>query len=210
MRQPDELHRVPSVTKDVFDAIVQITDCVCNEHLTAEYAALARRLTAALARKRPSPLLKGTQAMWACGIVYALGSTNFLFDPTQELHMQARDLCALFGVSQSGASAKSRDILQMLDIMPMDPDWCLPSHIGDNPFVWLIEVDGISVDARMLPRELQEMAWRAGVIPYIYDDVHDKGQKTDKSEPAPRKQITRKRPTDDSVEGSSSQGALDF
>jgi hypothetical protein len=38
--------------------VAAITDRVCAEHLDDEYAVLCRKATAALARKRPSPLLR--------------------------------------------------------------------------------------------------------------------------------------------------------
>jgi hypothetical protein len=88
-RQVGEI-RVPRESRAAFDAIVQITDEVRGKHLTSEYASLARGLAAALARKRPSPLLKGAPHTWACGVVYALGNVNFLFDPSQNHHVHHR------------------------------------------------------------------------------------------------------------------------
>jgi hypothetical protein len=50
---------VPKSIKPRVDAIVGLTDAVCRTHLTEEVAVLARELVAALARKRPSPLMRG-------------------------------------------------------------------------------------------------------------------------------------------------------
>jgi len=50
---------VPKSVKPRFDTIVGLTGAVCRTHLTDEYAALARELAAAVARKRPSPLMRG-------------------------------------------------------------------------------------------------------------------------------------------------------
>ena len=49
----------------------------------------------------------------------------------------------------------------------MDPDWTLPSKIDDNLLVWMIQVNGFVMDARHAPREIQEEAFRKGLIPYI-------------------------------------------
>jgi hypothetical protein len=49
----------------------------------------------------------------------------------------------------------------------MDPAWCLPSLLDDNPFAWMITVNGFSIDARYAPPEIQEEAYRKGFIPYI-------------------------------------------
>ena len=159
--------RVPDAVRPRFDAIVGLIDSVCLEHLTEEYAAVGRELAAALARKRPSPLVQGRAPTWACGITYTLGTVNFLFDPTQTPHISGRNLCTLFGVSQSAGSAKARDIMRLMRIAPFDPQWCLPSRVADNPLVWMIEVDGLVVDVRMMPREIQEEAHRLGLIPFV-------------------------------------------
>jgi hypothetical protein len=49
----------------------------------------------------------------------------------------------------------------------MDPQWYRPSKLEDNPMAWMIEVNGLIVDARWMPREVQEEAYRRGLIPYI-------------------------------------------
>ena len=166
---PRSRDRVPGAVRQRFDAVVSLIDDVCRAHLTEEYAVLARDLALSLARKRPSPLVHGRAPTWACGITYALGMVNFLFDPTQAPHVSGRNLCALFGVSQSAGSAKARDIIRILGIMQLDPRWCLASKLADNPLVWMIEVNGLVVDVRMMPRELQEEAHRLGLIPFVPD-----------------------------------------
>jgi hypothetical protein len=158
---------VPKIVKPRFDEVIGLTDAVCRAHLTDEYAALARELAAALARKRPSPLMRGHRETWACGVMYTIGAVNFLFDPAQTPHLNSRELCALFGVSQSACAAKTREIRQIFNIGPLDPRWCLPSTLADNPLVWMITVNGVIVDMRTMPRELQEQAYELGLIPFV-------------------------------------------
>jgi len=158
---------VPEKMRPVYDAIIGITDEFCQHHLNQEYAELCRGMAAALSRKRPSPLLQGSPKTWACAISYALGKVNFLFDKTQTPHMRADQLCAQMGVSQSTASTKAKTILDSLKILLLDPRWCLPSKLEANPMAWLIQVNGLVVDARWMPREVQEEAYRRGLIPYI-------------------------------------------
>jgi hypothetical protein len=155
------------MVKPRFEEVVGLIETVCRAHLTEEYATVARELAAALARKRPSPLLAGQSRTWACGITYTVGSVNFLFDPTQQPHVRGSDLCALFEVSQSAGAAKSREIMRVFDIVPLDPRWSLPSRIADNPLVWMIPVNGVIVDMRMMPRDLQEQAYELGLIPFL-------------------------------------------
>jgi hypothetical protein len=157
---------VPPTMKPVYAAIVTLTDAFCQQHLNEEYAALA----AALARKRPSPLGRGKPEIWACAIVYALGSVNYLFDKSQQPHMRADELCAAFGVSQSSGANKAKLVRDMFRMWPLDPEWMLPSRVDENPLVWMLEVNGFIVDVRTMPREVQEIAYRKGLIPFIPAD----------------------------------------
>ena len=159
--------RVPKPMQEKFDAIVALTDAFCRARLDEEYAQLARQATAALCRKRPSPLATGNLKTWACGIVYALGSANFLFDKSQQPTMCATDLCAGFGVSQSTGSAKAKVVRDALGMGQMDPQWYRPSKMEDNPLAWMIMVDGFVVDVRQMPRDIQEVAYEKGLIPYV-------------------------------------------
>jgi hypothetical protein len=161
---------VPKAVQPYYDAVIEITDASCNEHLTAEYAFLARELAAALSRKRPSPLMKGKPKTWACAILYTLGRVNFLFDKSQTPYLPAAKLCEILGVSASTASAKAKLIEDGLGINIMDPRWFLPSKIEENPMAWMIRIDGIVVDARHAPRHVQEEAFRLGLIPYIPEE----------------------------------------
>lgn len=161
---------IPIALRPTYAAIVSQIEAVCREHLNEEYAGLSRRLTAALARKRPSPLARGKPKIWACAIMYALGTVNFLFDKSQSPHMRADELCAAFGVSQSSASAKAKLIRDLFDMFQLDPRWGLPSQADRNPLVWMLEVNGLMVDVRDMPREVQEIAYQKGLIPYIPAD----------------------------------------
>jgi hypothetical protein len=161
---------IPVKLRPTFEKIVAMTDAVCREHLNEEYAELCRELTAALCRKRPSPVERGKLETWACGIVYTIGSCNFLFDKSQTPHLTPDELSALFGVAKSTASGKATQIRKMFDISPLDTRWCLPSRLEDNPLVWMVQVNGFIVDVRHTIREVQEEAFRLGLIPYIPAD----------------------------------------
>lgn len=162
-----ESTRVPTALQAKHDEIVALVDEFCQQHLNEEYRDICRLMVVKLCRKRPSPLATGKANTWACGIVYAAGRVNFLFDKSQTPHMRADDLCRHFGLSPTTGSAKSKAILELLKAGPLDPHWTLSSRIGDNPLVWLIEVNGLVMDARHLPREIQEEAFRRGMIPYL-------------------------------------------
>jgi hypothetical protein len=107
-------------------------------------------------------------------VTYTIGAVNFLFDRAQTPHLSSRELCALFGVSQSDCAAKTREIRRIFDIGQLDSRWCLPSKLADNPLAWLIAINGIAVDIRMMPRELHEEAHRLGLIPFVPSATADR------------------------------------
>ena len=55
-------------------------------------------------------------------------------------------------------------------ICPLHPDYCLASLLDDNPMVWMLSVNGLIVDIRDMPREVQVQAYQQGLIPYIPAD----------------------------------------
>jgi hypothetical protein len=161
---------VPKLMLPVYERIIGLTDEVCAQRLNREYRALARAMTAALCRKRPSPLASGLPRTWACGILYVLGRINFLGDPSFSPHMTTAELCAAFKVGESTVHAKARAIEKALATQPFDPQWMLRSLVEKNPLVWMAEVNGLLVDLRDMPREVQEIAFEDGLIPYIPAD----------------------------------------
>ena len=172
------LNSVPKPMLRVYEKIISLTDDVCDRHLNPEYRELAHAMTATLCRKRPSPLTSGQPRTWACGIVYVLGRINFLGDPSFPPHMTTAQLCAAFAVGESTVHAKARLIEEALAIGPLDPRWTLASLAEKNPLIWMAKVNGLLVDLRNMPREVQEIAFENGLIPYIPADrpVHAKDQ----------------------------------
>ena len=156
--------------RPVFEEIARLVDEFCRVHLNEEYAAACRQLTEKLARKRPSPLVSGKPATWACGIVRTIGLVNFLDDKTQSPHMKLTAIDQAFGVGESTGQGKSMLIRKTLKIGQFDPHWTLPSRLDQNPLVWMLSVNGFLMDIRNAPRGAQEVAFEKGLIPYIPDD----------------------------------------
>ena len=171
-KKPGSTGKSPALAKvrQAHDTIVGLTDAFCREHLDDEYAELCRKLAGILARKRPSPLTKGKPESWASGIVRVIGWANFIGDPSQPHHMRLSDIDERMGVSEATGSAKSMAIRKLLNIRGFEPEWTLPSRMEQNPIAWMIQVNGLMMDARHAPREVQEIAFRKGLIPYIPDD----------------------------------------
>ncbi len=157
--------RVPNALRAEVEAISVLTDSYCAARLDAEYAELCRRLTAKLARKRPSPLVRGDLGIWAAGVLYTVGSVNFLFDRSQPLHLSADDLSALTGIPKSTMANKSRRIRDLLGLGPLDHEFCRRDLLEGSSLAWLVVVNGIVVDVRWLSPELQADASRRGLVP---------------------------------------------
>ena len=159
--------RIPAALQHRYEEIIALTNKFCKQHLNEEYAEFCRRMVAKLCRKRPSPVITGKANTWACGIIYSLGRVNFLFDKSQTPHMRGDELCQHFDLGPSTGSAKSKAILDILDITVADPKWTLPSRLEGNLAAWLIQINGMIVDVRQMPLEIQEEAFRRGIIPYL-------------------------------------------
>lgn len=42
--------------------------------------------------------------------------------------------------------------------------------MADNPMVWMVQVNGIPINARMLPADAQRICYEKGLIPYVPAD----------------------------------------
>lgn len=162
----DEL-KVPKAARSDAEKVIAVTDALCLEYLDEEYGDLCRRMVGKLARKRPTPLSRGNLSIWASGVVYAVGQVNFLLDPHQPLHLGTEELSRLLGVKKTTMANKARLIRDMLNVSAMDAEFSRREMVERNPLIWLLEVDGLIVDARQLPPALQIHAFELGLIPYV-------------------------------------------
>lgn len=172
--EPDDyvremMEEAPRAAVPRFLEIVRLIDGFCKAHLNDEYRDLCREMALSLCRPR-SPILKGKAEGWAAGIVYMIGRVNFLSDPSQDPHMRSEDVALGFGVAMATMHNRGKFVRESFKLMQLDPKWTLPSRLDQNPLVWLIEVNGIIMDARTAPREVQEIAHAKGAIPYIPAD----------------------------------------
>lgn len=175
---PAKVPKVKSVSKspsreekeESLLVVIKLIDQFCKAHLNEEYAVLCRRLAEKLNRKRPSPLLQGSPNAWASGIVRAVGGVNFLQDKTQTPHMRSTDIDHHLGTSPSSGAAKLAAIRKLFKMRQFDPEWTLPDRMDNNPMVWMLQVNGFMLDVRHAPREVQEIAFNKGLIPYIPAD----------------------------------------
>nr|WP_296441023.1 DUF6398 domain-containing protein [uncultured Acetatifactor sp.] len=161
---------IPKEMQNTYEAISKLLTDYSAEYLNKEYEELCLHALEKLCCKRPSPLKSGTVYSWAAGIVYAVGSNNFIFDKSQPIHMTAKELAAPFGIAASTASNKAATIKKLLKIDYSKAEWCLPSRTASNPMLWTVSINGFLLDARMLPLELQKACYEKGLIPFIPAD----------------------------------------
>jgi hypothetical protein len=163
---------VPKKNRQLFEQIVELIDAFCDTHLNDNYKELCEHMAGEICRTH-LPLSSSSPAHWAGGIVQTVGWVNFLHDPKQSPHMTSAQLAEGFGISKETITAKSKIIRDKFDLMQLDPDWCLPELLIDNPLVWMFDVDGLIMDIRMAPREAQEEAYEMGLIPFIPADMQE-------------------------------------
>jgi hypothetical protein len=159
--------KVPQAMAEKFAAITTLTDAFCAQHLNDEYRQMIHRVVGALARKRPSPLSRGKENVWAAAAVHAVGRVNFLDDASQTPHCKPKVIYEFFGIGESTGQNKSKEIRGLLKMGQFSPEWTLPSRLDDNPMVWLLQVNGLVIDIRHAPIELQQAAFERGLIPYL-------------------------------------------
>jgi hypothetical protein len=159
--------KIPKAMAEKFAAITVLTDAFSKKFLNEEYRIMIHRVVGTLARKRPSPLLRGKENVWAAAAVHAVGRANFLDDSSQVPHCKSKVIYEFFGIAESTGQNKSKEIREMLKMGPLSPQWILPSLVGNNPMVWMLQVNGLIIDIRDAPLELQQIAYEKGLIPFI-------------------------------------------
>ncbi|MCL2642653.1 MAG: DUF6398 domain-containing protein [Candidatus Bathyarchaeota archaeon] len=167
---------VPKSMSARYMAVADIIEKFCDEKLNNEYKEICLKALAKLCRKRPSPLMSGKAQTWACGIIYAIGASNFIFDKTQPLNMTASEIAEWFNLSKSTAHNKATEINKLLDLSYFNTEFQLKKLVDKNPMTWYVTVNGFIVDVRTMPRKIQEEAFHKGLIPYIPTD-----EKTDET-----------------------------
>ena len=94
-----------------------------------------------------------------------MGSINFLFDKSQTPHLSGDDLSRLTGVAKSTLGNKAKVIRDALKINQLSTEYWRREMVERSPLPWMIMVNGLIVDARMMPPEIQAEARRRGLIP---------------------------------------------
>jgi hypothetical protein len=140
--------------------LIEMTAGFCDEYLDEDYKQLCEKLIRKMSRKRNVPFLSGRIEIWAAAIVHAIGSINFLFDRSFEPYAIGDDICNYFGTSKSTTSQKAKVIRDMFKLGYWDKEFSTSHMMQSSPFSNLAMVNGLIVDKRSLPPEIQELIRR--------------------------------------------------
>jgi hypothetical protein len=162
--------KIPKPMAEKFAAITVLVDEFCAKHLNEEYRQLIHHVIGALARKRPSPLLRGKENVWAAAAVHAVGRVNYLDDSSQTPHCKPKVIYEFFGIGESTGQNRSKEIRELLKMAQTAPKWTLPSRLANNSVRWLLQVNGVTVDICHAPIDLQHLALEKELRPLIPAD----------------------------------------
>ena len=148
------------IVEEKAQKLLEITGSFCRQYLDEDYKQLCEKLIAKMSRKRNVPFLSGRTEIWAAAVVYVLGSINFLFDKSFKPYVTADDICNYFGTSKSTTSQKAKMIQDMFKMGYYDKEFSTAHMRENNPFSNFAMINGLIVDKRSLPPEIQEMLSR--------------------------------------------------
>ena len=148
--------------KEKVNRITELATSFCIQKINKDYSELVEMLIGKLSRKRPSPLLRGKEEIWAAGIVHAIGQTNFLYDRSFQPFVSFDELNDFFGTKKSSVGNKAADIRKMFKINRLSSfDFMTKNQKDDNILYNSVMVDGYIVPISSLPQEYQQIAKEA-------------------------------------------------
>lgn len=147
MKKPD--------TQQKARLLIEMTSAFCKEYVNDEYLQLCVKLIQHLADRQIVPFERGKPEIWAAGIIHALGTINFLFDPAFEPYINPKEINTFFGTKPATVSNKSREIRNLLHIGYYNSDFSTQHMTSSSPFNNLVLVDGLFVPIEVLPENLQ-------------------------------------------------------
>jgi hypothetical protein len=129
--------------------LIELTRGFSEHYLNEEYEQVILKMINKLARKRTVPFSSGKIEIWASAVIHAIGTVNFLFDPSQVPHVSVGDICQHFGTNQSTIVQKSKIIRDMFNMTYFDDEFSIVSNEQSNPFNNMVSINGLVV-----PRDL--------------------------------------------------------
>jgi len=132
----------------------------CAKQLDEEYLQLSIKMIDKLAIKHEFQFMKGKNHVWSAGIIYALGSINFLFDKSFEPCCSLDDIYNFFGTKQTTTGNKYREIKEMLNLKTFDKEFSI-SNTNHQPFIRQELNENFKIMAKNLMRNIKKIKKQA-------------------------------------------------
>ena len=110
-------------TKEKQDELIEKVSKFCDKHLDSECKDLSIKMVKRLGELEKVPFKRGALKNWAAGIIYALAQTSFLFDKDFEPYITSKQIYRFFNTKPSTTGNKAKQIRELLDIEPADPEF---------------------------------------------------------------------------------------
>ncbi len=138
------------------NTINKLTSQFCAKHIDDEYAEISKAVIGKLQRKRPSPMLRGKEEIWAAAIIHAIGSINFLYDKSFEPYVTLDEINDFFGTKKSSVGSKASEIKKMLNMGYFSSEFSTNKLKKSNPLLNTVMVDGFIVPLDSIPEKHQQ------------------------------------------------------
>ena len=153
------------------ERISELATGFCSQKLDEEYLGLVEKLVGKLSRKRPSPILRGKEEIWAAGVVHAIGQVNFLYDKSSQPYISFDELNEYFDTKKSSVGNKAAEIRKMFKMDSFSNVEFMTGRLKEkHPMLNMVMVDGYFVPLSAIPEEYQQMVReaqeRGGVIQF--------------------------------------------
>jgi len=142
--------------------ITELATSFCAKKLDEDYYKLTEKVIGKLRRKRPSPLMRGKEEIWAAAVVHAIGYVNFLNDRSSQPHISFDELNEFFGTKKSSVGNKAAEIRKMLKMDRLSNfDYMTPDRKDNHPLANMVMVDGFIMPLSSIPEEYQKLVREA-------------------------------------------------
>ena len=140
MAKNDKLERL--------DAIKELIQPFCSQHLNEELTGYVMKLCDRLGRKRTISITRGKPEIWAAAIVYVIARLNYLFDKKNPNFITTDTICKFFGTSKSTVGSKATLIEKACNIRLGEEDFC--SEDISDMFTFYQTSEGFIIPKSML------------------------------------------------------------
>lgn len=126
------MQELSNVIAGKYEEIIEKIKSFSDEYLNEEYKNICVAAAETLCLNNEEVIKKGKSFSWAAGIVHAIGTVNNLFDAKEQPYIKALDLYKEFGVSNSTATNKSKEVKKLLNLSKENMRWIIGAE-GNTP-----------------------------------------------------------------------------